>query len=105
MKKVLLKPALLHAARNISVMPLGAPLVSSMLAVRSPQHNDSVVHFCKTQCQISVKPDRPKMLQQLGPVMDTGAERSASKHSDEIISHTNSSFNMQSAIGSHVTSM
>ena len=105
MKKVILKPALLHAARNISVMPLGAPLVSSMLAVRSPQHNGSVVHFYKTQCQISVKPDRPKMLQRLGPVMDTGAERSASKHSDEIISHTNSSFNMQSAIGSHVTSM
>ena len=91
-------------------MPLGAPLVSlvsSTLAVRSPQHNGSVVHFYKTQCQISVKPDSPKMLQRLGPVMDTGAERSAGKHSapDEIISHTNSSFNMQSAIGSHVTSM
>ena len=110
MKNALLKPALLHTRRNISVMPLsvmplGAPLVSSTLAVRSPQHNGSVVHFYKKQCQISLKPEKPKMLQRLGPVMDTGAERGASKHYDEIISHTNSSFNMQSAIGPHVISM
>ena len=72
MKNVLFNPALLHHRRDISVMPLDAPLVSSTLVVSSPQHNGSIVmvHFDKTQCQISLKPEprKPQMLQQLGPV-------------------------------------
>ena len=86
-------------------MPLGTPLVPNTLAVGSPQHNGSIVHFYKTQCQIFLKPQKPQLPQRLGPVMDTGAERSASKLPDEIISYTNSSFNMPSAIGPHVISM
>ena len=84
---------LLHPPDHITILSSTREALCSnnkLLTVRSPEHGDSIVHMYPVQCVL--KSDA-------GAVIDTGAQRSAAKHSDEILQRTNTSHSMQGAFG------
>lgn len=84
---------ILHQSHDISVMEMPATLVDNTkgVAVRSKHHNYSVVHMYPQQISIQRPP--------AGPVVDTGAQRSATSLKSEILTHTKDTFRMQGATG------
>ena len=61
------------------------------VAVRSQHHSNSVVHMYPQQVSIQ----RPTS----GPVVDTGAQQSATSLQSEILTYTKNTFRMQGATG------
>jgi hypothetical protein len=84
----------MHASEHITILSQlreALPSNNKPLTFRSPEHGDSIVHLYPIQCVLK-NPD-------VGAVIDTGAQRGAAKHSDEILKHTNTSHSMQGAFG------
>jgi hypothetical protein len=90
----------LHAPDHITILSQSSEaLLSSnkLLTFRSPAHGNSIVHMYPIQCVLN------NSTPNIGAVLDTGAQRSAAKHPEEILRHTNSSHTMQGAFGKPTT--
>ena len=82
---------ILHQPHNISVMEMPAILVDNTegVAIRSIHYNNSVVHMYPQQVSMQRTTS--------GPVVDTGAQRSATSLKSEILTYTKNTFRMQGA--------
>ena len=90
----------LHASDHTTILsqPREAlPSDNKLLTFRSPAHGNSIVHMYPIQCVLN------NSTPNIGAVLDTGAQRSAAKHPEEILRHTNSSHTMQGAFGKPTT--
>ena len=89
---------LLHAPDHITILRTTREALASdteLLTFRSPEHGDSIVHMYPLQCTLRNI--------DIGAVLDTGAQRSAAKYSEEILEPTHSSHTMQGAFGKPTT--
>ena len=84
----------LHASDRITIVLQSRealPSSNTLLTFRSPAHGNSIVHMYPIQCVLN------NPTPNIGAVLDTGAQRSAAKHPEEILRHTKSSHTMQGA--------
>jgi hypothetical protein len=84
----------LHASDHITILSQSREALTSsntLLTFRSPAHGKSIVHMYPLQCVLN------NPTPNIGAVLDTGAQRSAAKHPEEILRHTKSSHTMQGA--------
>jgi hypothetical protein len=89
---------LLHASEHITILSQlreALPSNNKLLTFRSPEPSDFIVYMYPIQCVLKT-PD-------VRAVIDTGAQLSAAKDSEEILQHTNTSHSMQGAFGQPTT--